>query len=410
MSRFPGLRRPADSDATLLRRGTIVLLVAVFVAVVLLRGSSLWWRHEEIVIDSQHQTEKFVRVLSEHLQQTVATIDATFEHLVAHSLQVGGPGAAPENWSKVLEVAFSGLKAVDRISVLDSKGVIRHSTRPQTAGEQRADHPVFGLLAESMDVGLVAKGSFRDPDSGRLLLPVARALTARTNEFDGVVAALFDPQLLGVLYREVDVGARSIIAIISQNGEIMYRQGPGGDLSLLVKAMKGIGATPEAYEIDTVRSFDGPLESGGEHYFTVARRIDQAPLAISISIAQSDVLRPWRAEVRTSLIVIGTAALLFAIGAILMSRALRARSAADLALKESQARFQEIMYHAPIFVSVKDTEGRIKFINKALEDFFGYSREEVMGKKLDDIVALGTGPGSLISSLDVEVIDTKAPL
>jgi PAS domain S-box-containing protein len=94
----------------------------------------------------------------------------------------------------------------------------------------------------------------------------------------------------------------------------------------------------------------------------------------------------------------------------LINREIRARAQADAALKAQEARFQEIMYHAPVFVSVKDTEGHVEFINKALEEFFGLSREQVKGKKLEEIVSMGTGPGELIASLDQEVIDTKVPL
>src|SRR5690606_19718202 len=124
----------------------------------------------------------------------------------------------------------------------------------------------------------------------------------------------------------------------------------------------------------------------------------------------ADTLRSWHDELNLSVIVLGTVALLLAMGGLLLSRVLRARAAADFALKANQARFHEMMYHAPIFVSVKDTEGRIKFINKALEEYFGLSRNVAAGKKLEEVVAHGIGPGALISTLDREVIKTKAPL
>jgi CheY-like chemotaxis protein len=228
MSRFLDSFRRPDSSAVLFQRGTAVLLVAVFIGLIFFRGGSLWWRYEEIVQDNRQKAEQFAHVLSEHLHQTIATIDATFTHLVAHSVQVGGPDAQPEQWNRVRKAAFSGLKAVDRISVVNRDGIVRHSTRPGIVRELRTDHSLFQLLAETMDVGLVATATYRDPETGRLLLPFARALTASTNEFDGIVAALFDPQLLREFYREIDLGDRTVISIISLDGEDLYRQGPAG--------------------------------------------------------------------------------------------------------------------------------------------------------------------------------------
>ncbi|HEX5777332.1 MAG TPA: PAS domain-containing protein [Xanthobacteraceae bacterium] len=79
-------------------------------------------------------------------------------------------------------------------------------------------------------------------------------------------------------------------------------------------------------------------------------------------------------------------------------------------MKRNEARFHEIMYRAPILVSVKDPRGRVKFINKALEDLFGVPWREAVGKRLKDIHSAMTGPAELISALDLEVAATKQPI
>jgi len=360
--------RPPDSGTILFRRGVVVLLVTVFAGLLLFRAGGIWWRYEEVVRGGHEQAGKFAHVLSEHLQQTFATIDATFAHLVDFSTQVGGPEAADKDWHKVLEASLSGLKAVDRISVLDRNGTVRHSTRSRIVGEQRADHPVFRMLAGSPDVGLVTQGSFRDPDTSRLSLPIARVLTSRSGEFSGIVSALFDPQLLDDFYRDIDFGERSVISIVTLDGEVMYRHGSAGSLSALTAAARGMSPGAAQSGNGGVLALRAPLDPGGEPYFTALRPLNNLPLAIAVSLSEAEALRSWQQELNLSIIVLGTVALLLMIGGGLMARELHARSAADSALKRNEAHFHEIMYRAPILVSVKDAKGRVKFINKALEE------------------------------------------
>ena len=101
--------RTRGSDAAMLRRNAIFLLIAVFAGLLIFRSAAIWWRYDEVMRGGQDQAAKFAHLLGEHLQQSFATIDATFSHIVAFSAQTGGPRSASHDWQKVLEAGLSGL-------------------------------------------------------------------------------------------------------------------------------------------------------------------------------------------------------------------------------------------------------------------------------------------------------------
>ena len=406
----PDQNRASATAAAMLRRNAVLLLVAVFAGLLVFRSAAIWWRYDEVTRGGHEQAAKFAHVLSEHLQQSFATVDATFAHLVAFSAQVGGPQAASHDWQKVLEAGLSGLKAVDRISVLDHDGVIRHSTHPRLVGETRRDHPVFQALADTEDSGLVTQGPLRDPYTQNLVLPITRVLSTRDGKFDGVVSALFDPRLLGDFYRDIDLGKDAVISIITTGGEIMYRHGTVGDPSALSDLVRDMRRDQASLQPAATLAAHAPLEPGGQSYLTALRSVSNMPLVVAVSLSEASAAETLQRELNRSIIVLGTVALLFVLGGVLISRELRARAAADAALKRNEARFHEIMYRVPIFVSVKDPQGRVKFINKALEDLFGVPLKDAVGKRLKDIHSAMTGPAEVISALDLEVSTKKTPI
>src|SRR5207237_793766 len=82
----------------------------------------------------------------------------------------GGPGAAPETWTPVLEAAFAGVTGVSSITVIDETGFIRASTIRDLVGGDRHDRHFFQNLANDVDAGLVADVPFRSRRAARLLL------------------------------------------------------------------------------------------------------------------------------------------------------------------------------------------------------------------------------------------------
>ncbi len=65
------------------------------------------------------------------------------------------------------------------------------------------------------------------------------------------------------------------------------------------------------------------------------------------------------------------------------------RKMAEKALQESEKRFRTIVDTIPQFIAYTDKELRYHFVNRAYEDKFGLSPDEVMGKTIPEIIGAG---------------------
>lgn len=66
------------------------------------------------------------------------------------------------------------------------------------------------------------------------------------------------------------------------------------------------------------------------------------------------------------------------------ARDITARNAAEEALRRSEAKYRELVQNANSMIIRFDTNGRITFFNEYAQEFFGYSEEEILGRKIID--------------------------
>jgi PAS domain S-box-containing protein len=90
------------------------------------------------------------------------------------------------------------------------------------------------------------------------------------------------------------------------------------------------------------------------------------------------------------------------------ARTMAERDQADAALRTSQSQFQAIMDHTPVYVFVKDLEGRFTFINRAAERWTAERTKPRLGMTPQDF--LSERAAKEVSAADRKVIATKAPV
>src|SRR6185437_6501114 len=86
-----------------------LVLLAVFVVIVVVRGLTLWWRHADSLNDGRERAGAIAHILAEHLAGTIAGLDAALVQLSVHSRQVGGPRAPASAWDPVLRATLAAL-------------------------------------------------------------------------------------------------------------------------------------------------------------------------------------------------------------------------------------------------------------------------------------------------------------
>ncbi|MCC6946841.1 MAG: PAS domain-containing protein [Bradyrhizobiaceae bacterium] len=388
------------------RRVVALFLLGVFVATVVARGTHLWRRYENTIADTQHQAQGLAHVLGEHLERTIAATDSALGQIALSSERIGGSNGIDLYWDPILDAAFAGLEGVRSLIVLNENGLVAHSTVKEIIGQSRADQFLFWHLRATDSRDLIADTPYRNPVNGRVSIPLGRRLVTADGSFDGVVVATLEPERLRKFYRSIDLGADGLITVLHPTGTVLFREpsptDPIGELDAGNPLFRALG------ENSRDGFLRGPLTPGGDSYISAVRRLSQPPLLLAVSLDESDALQAWWTELLISALIIGAVTLLMVMANFLFMREIRARLAADAALEENRARFHEIMYHAPILVSVKDVEGRVQFVNRELEKSLGISFDDLRDKKL--LEALQTEPVRVIAALDREVVETKRPI
>ena len=87
-----------------------------------------------------------------------------------------------------------------------------------------------------------------------------------------------------------------------------------------------------------------------------------------------------------------------------LRRALDEQRRSEQALRDSEARFRSFMEHAPVEMVVKDLDGRIRMVSRAVEEIWDRPAEELLGRRTSDI---SDTPGVPVAeAMDREVIET----
>jgi PAS domain S-box-containing protein len=387
----------SGSSGRRLRRAILLIFVAMFVCIAALRIGNLWAEHTAHIEAAERRAENLAHILGAHLERTISAIDAALAQLALHSQRVGGPYAQPQNWTPILEAVLPGLEGVGSLTVISDGGLVTQSTVSAAVGQSRTDRFLFRELARYEQSGLVADTLFRALQSDRPVIPLGRRIVTVDGRFDGVVVATLEVELLRQFYRSVDLDEGGVIALFHAQGEAILREPVDGNVQLDKVLLESAQTNSQGAL--------ALIGSDGDRYLTAYSTIAKLPLVISVALSEDAALEEWREEALTSLLGLALVALLLGGAWFMINRQIRARLEADARLQRNRARFHEIMFNAPILVSVKDTAGRFLFLNHALEKLLGTTLKEAEGKSIADVV--DPGPAGIVAALDREVIDTR---
>src|SRR5215216_1938530 len=405
--------RPEGAEPDQIRARVNLALIGVFVLFAVLWVLLLWYRYDATIKAGERRADNLSLILTEHLRRSIGAVDAALVQLALHSERVGGPKASTETWTPLLQAAHAGVTGVSAIILTDETGLITSSTFADVIGRSRRDVFLFQHLSANPDSGLVADAPFRSPASGRVVLPLGRALRSGDGKFAGMIVATLEPEQLREFYRSVDVGPNGRITVLHPQGIVVFREpssrDPIGEPAHTDPIFMAQRQSPGTGRLR------GPLDEGGSSFLSAYHTLPFPPLVVAVSLAEQDVLVPWW---HVTLLAFGlTAALGIALllAAYLIMREIRDRAAAtarlvetDAALRASQRRLRAMMEHAPLMVTEKDVHGRYAFVNRAFEERLGISAAEAVGKTAHDIFNKERADAQ--ASMEREVISTKAPV
>jgi PAS domain S-box-containing protein len=387
-------------------------LVGVLLVFIAARSVALWWQYDQVLLAEQGRAENLAHVLAEHLERTFGPIESALNQLAVYSDRIGGPQAPREAWAPVMAATLSGLSGIGSLNVIDADGIIKLSTNPAVTGASRREGYLYRRLKDDPSAGLIVAPAVPSATFAGVTIPVGRALRDQQGRFNGLLAATFQPDRLRSFYSTIDVGPRGVIQLIHPDGFLLFRQPPAGHSAGEPIADRAIlNARRNGSSGGVLRA---PIDVGGAQYLTAWRNLSRSSALVAVSIARWDALASWRTELG---IVLGVAigmGLMLAVAGFWITASSRAhahtmaeRDQVDAALRTSQAQFQAIMDHTPVFVFVKDLDGRYTFINRAAERWTAERSKPDLGMTPQDF--LSERAAKDVISADRTVIATKAP-
>ena len=355
-------------------------LVALALVLVAINVASAIWdarkAHQRTEERALRDLANITRVLAE---QTAASLEAV-DVLLRDMVRTGGAQIVAKGMPRLTD-ELARVPTIAALVVVDDQGRLLGGTTALPdidAGAQR-----FFTVHRFADTnGLHLSEPFRGgAEHGPWRFVLSRRLNEPDRRFGGVVAAAIEIEAFDRLYRAIDLGEGSFIALVSTSGVFYTRVPHPAHISgRQISPGRGLQAVRETGR------FEGWTTSPvtGERILLSALLVRGFPLFVASGRDERAVFAPWREEAwlifdRT---VLTSAAMLSLIGLAAWGLARRER-----ALQGSWKRYQAMIEHSSdALILTRPTTDGIVYASPAIERLLGYTLEDLRGREVMELV------------------------
>src|SRR3954451_4225388 len=180
---------PPQASYDWLQRRIVIAAVAFALALVAVQAFQAWNGYRTVRSEAERRASNLVYLLSAHMHEAAAALDASLAQIAAASARLGGPSGNAGDWNAVLTGAIAGLPNAGSLTVIDSEGIIRHATVPSLLGQSRKDLYLFQRLRPQANSAVVAHRRLKILVTGDVLIPLGRRLEVPAGTSQGVALA-----------------------------------------------------------------------------------------------------------------------------------------------------------------------------------------------------------------------------
>ena len=315
---------------------TAAFVALICVGMLGLSGWREWNSRARTLRTAEIEMANLARSLTQHAEDTFELLDASIIGVAAR-LELEGTG--PVTISRlqiILESRKAGLKRIHGLFIYDESG--RCLATSGLAGPDISDREYFHyhMQSASRDV-LIGNPVKRRPGSG-WITTVSRRFNHPDGSFAGLVLATIGTEYFSEFYEQFEIGPNGSITSLNAAGIVLARSPDDGiyagrDLSN-TPLFRGRGSQPTSGAF----YFKSPLDEVQRLSFY--KQSDRFPLMVLATMAQDDVLAPWRKNaVARMLFVLASTSLIAIIGCFLVRQLIRGqRLVSALAPKEADFR------------------------------------------------------------------------
>ncbi|MCV2366719.1 PAS domain-containing protein [Paucibacter oligotrophus] len=388
---------PAEEPLPFWLRPGFLLMAVLALVLLSLAGAAGFLRLQQVALETQalHETELYARVLVDHANRTLDTVDITLKSL-AEVLQ-GEPDAKAQE--AALANAVRALPFLRSLNLVDAEGRLLASSNPSNrdvqvgpallAGQGRGNRAEVGTLLAGRDL---ADQNIRLPKQAagsRWFIPLLWPLAAQGQRAPPSLLAVLNLDFFANNYELSLSGTPRAAALLQLDGRLITAteaiQMPSGQSAAQHQAFKAYLPAKE---------FGSFIAAGldGQPAVSAFRSTRHAPWVIVVEQPFATV----EAEFKQSLRQIGSALLalwlvIFGL-ALLAWRSLQAyriarqeRAQAAQGLSEQAAFTARLLDASPAPLFVTDASGRLLMVNRSWSEFTGFESQAVLGLALKDL-------------------------
>ncbi|PWC93545.1 histidine kinase [Azospirillum sp. TSO5] len=287
------------------RRGSLRLLrllLAVSVALPLVLFVGIGWRERwEAQEEAERNSRKNALILHEHVLKVFDTmaqvLDRVDERIHGRSWR---EITESESLHRYLRTLKGELDQIGAIGLTDPDGIVRNSSLVFPSHKTYVGNRADFREQREQDSGLLIAGPVADPATGKPSFGISRRRSGPggpDGNFDGMIAAIVNPDYFASFYRQVIGDEGESIALIRKDGAILMRY-PTLDPSRPTAALPTLPADHGLRAEIGRQPDEGIFRTGRSHVQGLSRvfaykRVGDFPVYVVYGLDQTQIARSW---------------------------------------------------------------------------------------------------------------------
>jgi diguanylate cyclase (GGDEF)-like protein/PAS domain S-box-containing protein len=354
---------------------TAAFVALICVGILGLSGWREWNSRASELKNAEIEMANLARSLTQHAEDTFDLLDASIIG-VATRLELEGTGpAAISGLQTILESRKAGLKRIHGLFIYDESG--RCLATSGLAGPNISDREYFRHHMQSTSRDALIGDPVKRRPGGGWITTVSRRFNHPDGSFAGLVLATIGTEYFSEFYQQFEIGSNGAITLLNTAGIVLARSPDNGSY-----AGRDLSNTPLFRDRGSrptkgVYYFKSPLDEVQRLSFY--KQSDRFPLMVLATMAQDDVLAPWRKNAVTRMLfVLASTSLIAIIGFFLVRQLIRGQRLVS-ALAANEADFRLLAEKSSDLVTRIGLDERMQYVSPSSDRIVGWKAEQLTG-------------------------------